>query len=125
MAGGGIGKIDHNCAERLLKSHRQISLHASCAEIEIFYNLSMNRAHYFPDRASIYFVDSVYGNVQTIVHSVFTGINKTAVIEQLYLDKHKHFRGPLRLQLSSEEAKPVLVALRLNQIKVAISTSHQ
>ena len=47
MAGGGIGKIDKDCAKKLLGSEREISIRASDDEIGIFYNLSMDRACYF------------------------------------------------------------------------------
>lgn len=44
MAGGGIGKIDKDCAKKLLGSERKVSIRASDDEIGIFYNLSMDRA---------------------------------------------------------------------------------
>ncbi len=120
---GGVGRIDKACAERLLGANREISLHASCAEIEIFYNLSMNRVYYFPEREAIYFVESVHANVAGIIRSVLQGMNKPSVVEQLYLDEHQYFRGPLRIHISEKDVKPVLVALRLNSIKVVVSCS--
>ncbi|MCB1757533.1 MAG: hypothetical protein KDJ38_18575 [Gammaproteobacteria bacterium] len=118
---GGIGRIDKACAKRLFEADRKIDLHASCADTEIFYNLSMNRVYYFPDREAIYFVESVHADVAQIIKTVLDGMKRPLVIEQLFLDRHCYFRGPLKVRIARCDIKPVLVALRLNGLKVVIS----
>ncbi len=119
---GGIARIDKACAKRLQESKNKVALHASCSEIEIFYNLSINRVYYVPQRGSIYFVESDHVDVLALIQAVFSGIGRAVVVEQLYLDIHHYFKGPLRINLAQAEAKAVLVALRLNDVQVKINT---
>ena len=118
---GGIGPVDPECAEALCRSHRQVRLPASADEVQIFYNLSMDRVHYIPARNAIYFVESSHVAVQTIILSVMHNLGLTARIDQLHLDKNGIFKGGKRLTLPPEQAATLLVALRLKGVQISVS----
>ena len=117
---GGSGPIDKKCAKSLLRNSRELVLLDGCEEIEIFKNLSMNRVAYFPARGCLYYVASEHSFVRATIDAVFTGLKKSYRVEQLYLDKHQFFCGPLRLVVAEQDARALLVALRLNQVSVSI-----
>ncbi len=116
-----IGPVDSKCARALCQTHREVHLPAAADELVIFYNLSMDRVHYFPHRHSIYFVASVHVAVEQIIHSVLHSLGSNARIEQLYLDDKGIFKGGKRVVLPPRQASAVLVALRLEGIQVALS----
>ena len=116
-----IGPVDSNCAKALCQTHRSVQLSASADEVRIFYNLSMDRVHYFPRRNAIYFVDSVHVSSQDIIASVLHGMGAALRVEQLHLDKPGVFKGCKRVTLNDKQAAAVLVALRLQGIQIAIS----
>lgn len=118
---GGIGPVNAECATALRYGQRDVRLPASADEKQIFYNLTMDRVHYFPQRNAIYFVDSVHVAVQAIIESVLKSMGVTMQIEQLYLDKSGIFKGGMRVTLSEKQATAVLVALRLKGIQVSVS----
>ncbi len=118
---GGIGPVDPECAEALCRSHRQVRLPASADEVQIFYNLSMNRVHYIPARNAIYFVESSHVAVQTIILSVMRSLGVTPLIDQLHLDKCGIFKGGKRLTLPPKQAAILLVALRLKGVQISVS----
>lgn len=117
---GGSGPISKQCAERLQQSERAVALDEQSGTMEIFKNLSMNRVVYFPTHQSVYFVASEHFDILGIIEAVFGGLKKTFKVEQLFLDEHGFFRGPLRLVVNEAEARSLLVALRLNQISVCV-----
>lgn len=116
-----IGPVDSNCARALCQTHRDVHLSATADEVRIFYNLSMDRVHYFPRRNAIYFVDSVHVSSQDIIARVLHGMGATLRVEQLHLDKPGVFKGGKRVILNHRQASAVLVALRLQGIQVAVS----
>ncbi len=116
-----IGPVDSSCAKALCQTHREVRLPAAADELRIFYNLSMDRVHYFPQRRAIYFVESVYAGADEIIRSVLASMGSDARIEQLYLDDKGIFKGGKRIILPSRQAKAVLVALRLKGIQITIS----
>ncbi|MCP3869578.1 MAG: hypothetical protein GY703_16070 [Gammaproteobacteria bacterium] len=116
-----IGPVDSKCAENLCHGHREIKLSASADEMRIFYNLAMDRVHYFPGRNAIYFVESAYWAVLDIISTLLKGMGSPIQVEQLYLDKGSYFKGGKRVRLSPDQAVPVLVALRLKGIQVVVS----
>ncbi len=122
---GGSGPIDTRCAESLGLSARDVALNEQSKEVEIFKNLSMNRVVYFPKRQCVYFAESQYSNVRSIIKSVFDGLRHKPNIEQLFMDKHKFFRGPLKINVNAVQARTLLVAFRLNGIVVTYpETKH-
>lgn len=116
-----IGPVDSNCAKALCRTHRDVHLSATVDELRIFYNLAMDRVHYFPRRNALYFVDSVYVSVPEIIGSVLTGMNAPPAVEQLYLDDKRYFKAGKRVLLPPRQANAVLVALRLEGIQITIS----
>ncbi|HEB96679.1 MAG TPA: hypothetical protein ENI96_09660 [Sedimenticola thiotaurini] len=116
-----IGPVDSNCAKALCRSHREVQLSATADELRIFYNLAMDRVHYFPRRNALYFVDSVYRSVPAIIRSVLSGTGTPPAVEQLYLDDKHYFKAGKRIKLPPRQANAVLVALRLEGIQVSIS----
>lgn len=116
-----IGPVDSKCAEHLCLAHREVKLPASADEMRIFYNLSMDRVHYFPNRNAIYFVESAYWAVLEIISVMLKGMGSPIRIEQMYLDKRSIFKGGKRVVLKPEQATPILVALRMKGIQVVVS----
>ncbi len=116
-----IGPVDSNCAKALCRAHREVQLSATADELRIFYNLAMDRVHYFPRRNALYFVDSVYVSVPEIIRSVLAGSGQPPAVEQLYLDDKRYFKAGKRVKLPPHQANAVLVALRLEGIQVTIS----
>jgi len=116
-----IGPVDSKCAEHLCHAHREIKLPASADEMRIFYNLTMDRVHYFPSRNAIYFVESAYWAVLEIISAMLKGMGSPIRVEQLYLDKRSIFKGGKRVVLKPEQAAPILVALRIKGIQVVVS----
>ena len=118
---GGIGPVDPDCAEALCRAHRQIELPSSADELRIFYNLSMDRVHYFPARNAIYYVDSRHIDVEGIVLRTLGSEAARLEIDQLHLDRLGFFKSGKRLRLQRRHAETVLVALRLRGIRVTIT----
>jgi hypothetical protein len=118
---GGIGPVDPDCAQALCRTRRQVELPASADELRIFYNLSMDRVHYFPQREVIYYVDSKHVDVERVVLSALGAQAAEVKIQQLHLDRLGFFKSGKRLQLTRQQAETVLVALRLKGIKVTVS----
>lgn len=116
-----IGPVDSECAKALCQTHREVRLPAAADELLIFYNLSMDRVHYFPRRHTIYFVESVHVGVDGIIRSVLSSMDSDARIEQLYLDDKDIFKGGKRIILPTRQAQTILVALRLQGIQVSLS----
>lgn len=116
-----IGPVDSKCAKALCRTHREVHLSASADEVRIFYNLAMDRVHYFPQRNTIYFVESVHFSVPEVIQSVLSTMDSPPHIEQLYLDDKNYFKGVKRVVLPHREARAVLIALRLKSIQVSIS----
>ena len=116
-----IGPVDSQCARALCRTHRDVRLSATADELRIFYNLAMDRVHYFPRRHAIYFVDSVHVSVAEIIRSVLSGMHAPPAVEQLFLDDKHYFKAGKRLILPRRQAETVLVALRLKGIQVSVS----
>lgn len=116
-----IGPVDSKCAKALCKAQRNVALPAGADEVGIFFNLSMNRVHYFPKRSAIYYTDSELIPVADIISSVLEGVGAKLEIEQLYLDAIGIFKSLKRVTLSDKAASAVLVALRMEGVKVTIS----
>mgnify|MGYP003572867984 CR=1 FL=1 len=116
-----IGPVDSNCARALCQTHRVVRLSAAADEVRIFYNLSMDRVHYFPQRNAVYFVDSLHVSSQATIIRVLQGMGVAAQVEQLHLDRPGIFKGGKRVILTEKQAAAVLVALRLQGIQVAVS----
>ncbi len=124
MAGGSIVRFDKISAKKLLVSRQSqpLVLKANCDEIEIFYRLSMNRVYYVPSLSIIYFVQSELVDVAGVIKSALKSLDVIPVFEQIYLDKHHYFKGQLRVKLKKKEARAAIVAMRLSNIQVQIST---
>jgi hypothetical protein len=121
-----IGPVDSKCAKALCQAHREVRLPANADEVLIFYNLSMDRVHYFPQRNSIYFVESVHACVDETIRSVLVSLGSNARIDQLYLDEKGIFKGGKRIVLPPRQARVVLTALCLQGIQIALSDQpHQ
>jgi len=116
-----IGPVDSQCAKALCRSHREVQLSATADELRIFYNLAMDRVHYFPGRHAIYFVDSVYVSVPEIIQSVLSGMHSLPAVEQLFLDDKHYFKAGKRVTLPPRQANAVLVALRLKGVQISVS----
>lgn len=116
-----IGPVDSNCAKTLCKSHRKVSAAASEGEVNIFFNLCMDRVHYVPERQAIYFVDSSYINVPDVLSRVFSGLGCQLQIDQLYLDQLSIFKSLKRVIMTEVQAHAVMVALRMEGMQVTIS----
>ena len=80
---GGIGPVDSDCAKALCLTLREVSLPASADELQIFYNLSMHRVHYFPQRGAIYYVESRHVPVQETLLATLGGAASRLEITQL------------------------------------------
>ncbi|MCB1870700.1 MAG: hypothetical protein H6964_08115 [Chromatiaceae bacterium] len=118
---GGIGPVDSDCAKALCLTQREVSLPASADELRIFYNLSMHRVHYFPCRHAIYYVESRHVPVQETIFATLGHSAPDVVITQLYLDRLGYFKIGKRATLSPAQAATVLVALRLQGVRVSVS----
>jgi len=118
---GGIGPVDSNCAKALSLTQREVKLPASADELGIFYNLSMHRVHYFPQRNAIYYVDSKHVPVQEILLATLGPTAAGVVITQLYLDQLHYFKIGKRVTLTKKQAVAVLVALRLKGVRISVS----
>ncbi len=118
---GGIGPVDPECAEALCQTHREIRLPPTADERRIFYNLTMDRVHYVPEKNAIYFVDSKHTGVQKIMDAALKSIGATLTTTQLHLDNRGIFNGGKRIVLTKAQAQSVLVALRLQGVQVSIS----
>ncbi|MCB1759241.1 MAG: hypothetical protein KDI68_05595 [Gammaproteobacteria bacterium] len=118
---GGIGPVDPDCAQALCRTQRQVQLPASADELRIFYNLSMDRVHYFPQRNAIYYVDSKHVGVERILLRALGAQAAQVEIRQLHLDRLGFFKSGKRLRLTRRQAETVLVALRLQGIRVTVS----
>ena len=118
---GGIGPVDPKCAKALCQAHREIKLPPTADERRIFYNLSMDRVHYVPDRDALYFVDSRHSGVQNILDAELRSMGVTAQITQLHIDNLGIFNGGKRIILPPDQARSVLVALRLQGIRISVS----
>ena len=116
-----IGPVDSQCAKALCRTHRDVQLSATADELRIFYNLAMDRVHYFPRRHAIYFVDSVYVSVPEIIQSVLSGMRSPPAVEQLFLDGKRYFKAGKRVILPQRQANAVLVALRLEGVQISVS----
>ena len=116
-----IGPVDSQCAKALCQHHREVRLPATVDEARVFYNLCMDRVHYFPQRSAIYFVDSGYVAVAAIIQSVFNGLRRPLQIDQLYLDNLSIFKSLKRVRMEAQEAVVVLAALPLAGIQISIS----
>ena len=118
---GGIGPVDSECARALCRNRREVRLPASADEVQIFFNLSMDRVHYAPARNAIYFVDSRHLEVPGIIRSVMRSLGICVPIEQLHLDRAAVFKGGMRLILPMPQARVLLVALRLKGVQISVA----
>ena len=116
-----IGPVDSNCAKTLCKSHRKVSAAASEGEVNIFFNLCMDRVHYVPARRAIYFVDSNHIKVADILERIFAGLQCELQIDQLYLDQLSVFKSLKRVVMTEIQARAVMVALRMEGMQITIS----
>ncbi|AKH19610.1 hypothetical protein [Sedimenticola thiotaurini] len=116
-----IGPVDSKCAKRLCGSHRKVSSPASAGEADIFFNLCMDRVHYAPERHAIYFVDSCHVTVAETILAVLRGLECKPEIEQLYLDQLSIFKSLKRVKVKPEEARAVMVALRMQGMQITVS----
>lgn len=118
---GGIGPVDAECARALCLTEREVCLPASADELRIFYNLSMHRVHYFPQRGAVYYVESRHVPVQETLLATLGEAASRVQITQLYLDRLGFFKIGKRATLTFEQAVTVLVALRLKGVRVSVS----
>ncbi len=120
---GGIVRIDGVSGKKLLVSRdsKPLTLDANSDELEIFYRLSMNRVYYLSKKHIIYFVQSELVDVAGIIKSVLASFDAVPTFDQVFLDRHNYFKGQLRVRLKSNEARAVVVALRLSNIQVEVS----
>jgi len=116
-----IGPVNTKNAKALCKNQRKIALPADTDEVRIFFNLSMNRVHYFPKRKAIYYTESTLIPVAEIISNVLKGMRVNVDIEQLYLDGIGIFKSLKRINLNQQAASAVLVALRMEGVSITIS----
>ena len=118
---GGIGSIDQELALGLRCNDRLTGLHADASPREIYYNLGMDRVHYVPQTGFLYFPHSSFFPILETLQRVFQGLGRKPHIEQLFMDEHGYYKGAQRVTLQPKHAAAVLVALRLNGIKISIA----
>jgi antirestriction protein ArdC len=119
---GGIGTIDQELAQGLRCTNRATGLTTRASHNEIYFNLGMDRVHYVPQKQFLYFPQSSYFPILSTLESVYAGLRTRLEIEQFFLDKHGYYKGAQRIFMSAETASAVLVALRLNGIKISIAS---
>lgn len=119
----GVGRVDAKCAQAQRRNYRDLRLPASADEIQICYHLSMGRVYFRTETGMLYFVDSEFAPEADIIRASLRGLGKELSVTQLYLDKHRVLKAAFRLYLTSQQARVVLVALRLSNIQVNISRS--
>ncbi len=119
---GGIGTIDQKLAQGLRCTNRATGLNMTASHNEIYFNLGMDRVHYVPQKQFLYFPQSSYFPILSTLESVYAGLRIQLEIEQLFLDKHGYYKGAQRIFMSDKVASAVLVALRLNGIKISIAS---
>jgi len=119
---GGIGTIDQKLAQGLRCTNRATGLNTKASHNEIYFNLGMDRVHYVPQMQFLYFPHSSYFPISSTLESVYKGLGTQLEIEQLFLDRHGYYKGAQRIFMSAETASAVLVALRLNGIKISIAS---
>jgi hypothetical protein len=86
---------------------------------EVFYNLDSRRAYYDSGEGFLYFADS-QGTLSDIINRSLEGLQSRPLVEQVYLDPHQYFTGAQRIRLDTEQAKTLLVALRLAGIRTTM-----
>ncbi len=120
---GGIGSIDQQLALNLRCNDRATGLSVDASPTEIYYNLGMDRVHYDPQTNSLYFPHSSYFPILATLKAVFHGADTELEIEQLFMDRHGYYKGAQRTVVPQPLTSAVLVALRLNGIKISIAGS--
>ena len=117
----GVGRVDIKCAQAQQRNHRDLSLPTSVDETQICYHLSMGRVYFSTETGMLYFVDSEFAPEANIIRASLRGMGVELLVTQLYLDKHCVLKAALRVHLTLQQARVVLVALRLSEIHVNIS----
>ncbi|MCB1774412.1 MAG: hypothetical protein KDI88_12405 [Gammaproteobacteria bacterium] len=115
---GGVGKVSNTVVTAGNRSDRKIVRTRNANQI--FYNLDSRHVYYDAESCLLYFVDSDQGQVARTIRATLDGIKGHSGIEQVYLDPHKYFNGARRVQLTSAQVAPLLVALRLAGIRTTI-----
>jgi len=100
-----------------------LRLPVSADENQICYHLSMGRVYFRTETGMLYFVDSEFAPEADIIRASLRGLGQELSVTQLYLDKHRVLKAAFRLYLTSQQARVVLVALRLGNIQVYVSRS--
>ena len=118
---GGIGSIDLELALNLRCNDRATGLGLDASPTEIYYNLGMDRVHYVPQTRSLYFPHSSYFPVLETLEAVFRGADTELEIEQLFMDRHGYYKGAQRTIVPASLTAAVLVALRLNGIRISLA----
>lgn len=117
---GGIAPVDRDTAQACQGRGTGQSIPAGSGEAEIFHRLALGRVCYSYLHERLYFVHSAHVPVTEILNAVMRGHGEAAVIEQLHLDPHGVFKGARRVTLPATRAEPVLTAMRLANIQVAL-----
>lgn len=118
---GGIGSIDQKLAQGLRCTNRATGLTTHASHNEIYFNLGMDRVHYVPQTHHLYFPHSSYFPILATLEAVYRGFRTQLEIEQLFMDQHGYYKGAQRIIMPTEIANAVLIALRLNSIKISIA----
>jgi hypothetical protein len=115
-------EIDSKLAIGLRCSDRATGLGVDANPVQIYFNLGMDRVHYVPQASLLYFANSSHFPIQDIIDAVYAGFGETPKIEQLFLDEHGYYKGAQRVEMTTDNARAVMVALRLRDIKISIAT---
>lgn len=118
---GGIGSINQELAFNLRCNDRATGLGLDASPTEIYYNLGMDRVHFVPETRSLYFPHSSYFPILETLEAVYRGAGTELAVEQLFMDRHGYYKGAQRTVLPPSLTSAVLVALRLNGIKISIA----
>ena len=114
----GIGPIFSNRTELRKRAGYRSNLTAPKNELEIFCSLCVGRVYLDRRSRYLYYVDSPALDISEIVRRVFQGLNQEPEIEQLYMDEHQVIAAALRICLTPQQQKSLLVALQLNGIHI-------
>lgn len=84
---------------------------------EIFFHLDVQTVYHDADAGLLYFIDEPHGTVRRTMQGALAGIRPDLSTQQMHLDPHRLFGGAHCARLSEEEARIVLVALRMAGVR--------
>jgi hypothetical protein len=116
---GGIGPIGPDVLSACARNRRRVPAVANSNEI--YYHLDSRRVYYDHTDTYLYFIDDGDNRIATTIRAVHPDRGSGSQIEQMHLDRHRFFAGACRIRLTTEEVRPVLIALRLAGVQATIA----